>query len=183
MLCGSLIPPRFLIPSRQQPEAQRVELDEAGGIALIAGYKTRYVAAALAVFSIAAALNSQPRGAFLDLSMTDAVISSMGWVVSNYLIGGVEPPALGNENMTSAPSGTFATADNPINIAANRDEQWEALARHLGRDDLLTLPDYASREARKRKRGALRDELEVVLRERNSADWVTELNALGEKGG
>jgi len=33
-----------------------VALEIAGGIALIAGYKTRYVAAALAVFSLAAAL-------------------------------------------------------------------------------------------------------------------------------
>lgn len=136
-----------------------------------------------AAFSIAAALNSQPRGAFLDLSMTDAVISSMGWVVSNFLIGGIEPAALGNENMTSAPSGTFATADNPINIAANRDEQWQALARHLGLDDLLTLPNYATREDRKRNRGALRDELEVVLRKRSSEDWVKELNALGVPSG
>lgn len=132
-----------------------------------------------AAFSISAALNANPRGAFLDISMTDAVISSMGWVVSNYLIGGVEPAAMGNENMTSAPSGTFATADNPINIAANRDEQWEALARHLGRNDLLTDPDYATREDRKRNRRALRDELEATLRERSSEDWVAELNALG----
>ena len=32
-----------------------------------------------AAFSIAAALNANPRGAFLDVSMTDAVLSSMGW--------------------------------------------------------------------------------------------------------
>ena len=48
----------------------------------------------------------------------------MGWVVSNYVIGGQEPLPRGNENFTSAPSGTFRTADAPINIAANRDEQW-----------------------------------------------------------
>ena len=132
-----------------------------------------------AAFSISAALNARPRGAFMDTSMTDAVISSMGWIVSNYLIGGIEPAALGNENMTSAPSGTFATADNPINIAANRDEQWEALAHHLGRDDLLNDPDYATRENRKCNRHALRSELEKTLRERHSEDWVSELNTLG----
>ena len=131
-----------------------------------------------AAFSISTALNAKPRGAFLDISMTDAVISSMGWVVSNYLIGGVEPAALGNENMTSAPSGTFATADNPINIAANRDKQWEALARHLDRHDLLRDPAYATREDRKSNRNALRNELEATLKKRSSKDWVPELNAL-----
>lgn len=132
-----------------------------------------------AAFAIAAALNASPRGAFLDVSMTDAVLSSMGWVVSNHLIGGVDPQPQGNENFTSAPSGTFATADKPINIAANRDEQWQALARHLGRDDLLADPDYATREDRKRNRHALRAALEVSLKTKPAAHWVDALSALG----
>ncbi len=136
-----------------------------------------------AAFSIAAALNETPRGAFLDNSMTDAVISTMGWVVSNYLIGGVLPAAHGNENTTSAPSGTFATKDRMINIAANRDEQWTALARHLGREDLLENTDYLTREDRKRNRLALREELESVLTKRSSNHWIKELNGLGVPSG
>ena len=136
-----------------------------------------------AAFAIAAALNAPERGAFLDISMTEAVISGMGWVVSNHLLGGVTPGAHGNENTTSAPSGTFATADKPINIAANREEQWQALARHLGRDDLTAHPDYATREARKRNRHRLRAELERVLTTRPAAAWVDELNALGVPAG
>lgn len=131
-----------------------------------------------AAFSIAAALNAKPRGAFLDISMTEAVISSMGWVVSNHLIGGVAPAPHGNENTTSAPSGTFQTADNPINIAANRDEQWVALTKHLGRPDLIENADYKTREDRKRNRLSLKVELESELRKRPAADWVAELNAI-----
>ena len=115
----------------------------------------------------------------LDISMTDAVISSRGWVVSNYVVGGQEPMPRGNENCTSAPSGTFRTADAPINIAANRDEQWESLAHHLGRPDLLDHPDYATREDRTRNRDSLREELEATLVRRSSNDWVQELSALG----
>ncbi len=136
-----------------------------------------------AAFAITASLNANPRGSFLDISMAEAVISTMGWVVSNHLIGGVLPAAHGNENTTSAPSGTFQTADRPINIAANRDEQWEALARHLDRADLLTNPDYASREDRKRNRHELRNELERSLKSRPAADWVAELNALSVPAG
>ncbi len=136
-----------------------------------------------AAMAIAAELNANPRGAFLDVSMTDAVVSAMGWVVSNYLIGGVKPAAHGNENTTSAPSGTFATADQPINIAANRDEQWEALAQRLGRPDLLTDPAYLTREDRKANRHALRAELESVLSTKPASHWVAELNALGVPAG
>ncbi|SPF81129.1 CaiB/BaiF CoA transferase family protein [Pseudoprimorskyibacter insulae] len=132
-----------------------------------------------AAFAVSSALNANPRGAFLDISMTESVIATMGWVVSNYLIGGTVPAANGNENTTSAPSGTFACADQPINIAANRDEQWQTLAKHLGRDDLLTDPDYATREDRKRNRLSLRAELETVLTRRPAANWVAELNPLG----
>ncbi|MEX0308439.1 MAG: CaiB/BaiF CoA transferase family protein [Ruegeria sp.] len=136
-----------------------------------------------AAFAISAALNANPRGTFLDVAMTEAVVSTMGWVVSNYLLGGVLPGAHGNENTTSAPSGTFATTDSPINIAANRDEQWQALAKHLGRDDLLTHPDYKTREDRKQNRHALRQKLERTLATRPAADWVRELNALGVPAG
>ncbi len=136
-----------------------------------------------AAFAISAALNATPRGGLLDVSMNEAVLSSMGWVVSNHLIGGSEPAPHGNENTTSAPSGTFATADAPINIAANRDSQWEALARHLGRQDLLDHPDYATREDRKHNREALRDALEISLASKGAAGWVRELNALGVPSG
>ena len=136
-----------------------------------------------AAMSICAALNARPRGTFLDISMTDSVVSAMGWVVSNYLIGGVEPAAHGNENTTSAPSGTFATQDQPINIAANRDEQWQALARHIGRAELLDQPQYLTREDRKANRHALRAEIETVLTTRPAALWVQELNALGVPSG
>jgi formyl-CoA transferase len=136
-----------------------------------------------AAMAICAALNATPRGAFIDVSMLDSVLATMGWVVSNHLIGGVEPARQGNENPTSAPSGAFQAADGLLNIAANRDAQWEALARHLGRDELLAAPDYATREDRKRNRLRLRAELETVLTTRPARDWARELNAIGVPAG
>ena len=136
-----------------------------------------------AAFAIAAALNARPRGTMIDVSMLESVIATMGWVVSNYLIAGVTPAAVGNENLTSAPSGTFAAADGPLNIAANKDEQWRQLAEHLGRADLLENPDYRTREDRKAHRMALKAELESVLRTRPAETWAGELNALGVPAG
>ena len=132
-----------------------------------------------AAMTICAALNAPERGGFIDVSMLDSVLATMGWVVSNHLIGGVDPAPHGNENPTSAPSGTFQCADGLLNIAANKDEQWHALAHHLGRADLLDAPAYASREARKRNRLRLKAELETVLTTRCAKDWAQELNAIG----
>ena len=136
-----------------------------------------------AAFAIAAALNADPRGTMIDVSMLESVLATMGWVVSNYLIAGVEPRAQGNENPTSAPSGTFQTESGPINIAANKDEQWVLLAGHLGLSHLCERPEYATREARKANRLALRAELEAVLMTRPARDWARELNRIGVPAG
>ncbi|WP_439138587.1 CaiB/BaiF CoA transferase family protein [Roseicyclus sp.] len=136
-----------------------------------------------AAMAIGAALNANPRGAFIDVSMLDSVLATMGWVVSNYLVGGVTPHPQGNENPTSAPSGTFQCSDAPINIAANTDEQWRLLAGHLGRADLLAHPDFATREDRKLNRHRLRAELETMLTTKPAALWADELAAIGVPAG
>lgn len=136
-----------------------------------------------AAMAISAALNAQPRGAFIDVSMLEATLATMGWVVSNHLIGGVPPQANGNENPTSAPSGTFQAQDAPLNIAANKDEQWQALATLLDRADLLADPRFTTREDRKANRHALRAALETTLTTRPAAHWVDALNAQGIPAG
>lgn len=136
-----------------------------------------------AAMAITAALNAPERGCFIDVSMLDSVLATMGWVVSNYLVGGVAPQRNGNENPTSAPSGAFQCADGLVNIAANKDEQWISLAKHLGRADLLSKPLYATREDRKANRLQLKAELETVLTTRPARDWARELNRIGVPAG
>ncbi len=122
-------------------------------------------------------------GSFIDVSMLEATLSTMGWVLSNWLIAGQKPRPNGNENPTSAPSGTFATADAPLNIAANKQEQWESLCAFLEREDLLRHPDYLTREARKEKRAALKRALEETLRKQPAGYWAAELNKRGIPAG
>ncbi len=136
-----------------------------------------------AAMAICAALNAPKRGTLIDVSMLEATLATLAWAVSNHLIAGVAPARHGNENPTSAPSGAFRVADGLINIAANKDEQWRGLARHLGREDLLGDPDFATREGRKRNRLRLRAELETVLVTRPGRNWVQELNAIGVPAG
>ena len=136
-----------------------------------------------AAFAVAAALNGKPRGTFIDVSMLESVLVAMGWVVSNYLIGGVAPGANGNENVTSAPSGAFQAADGLINIAANKDEQWVLLSDHLGLSALRDRPEYATREMRKQNRLALKSELEAVLSTKPAHAWAEELNRIGVPSG
>jgi crotonobetainyl-CoA:carnitine CoA-transferase CaiB-like acyl-CoA transferase len=136
----------------------------------------------VAAMSIAAALVGRAtsgRGCFLDVSMLEASISTMGWAVSNYLVSGVAPEPMGDQNATAAPSGTFDAADGPLNISANRQQQFETLCRLVERPDLLTDPRFADRELRKRHRDELSRELNEALRARTALQWEQMLSAAG----
>lgn len=137
-------------------------------------------------FAIASALVRRANtgeGAFIDVSMLDSTLVTMGWVVSNYLIAGQTPKPLGNDNFTAAPSGTFRTKEGLLNIAANKQQQFVALAKLIGREDLLSDPRFAERESRKLHRAALTLEIEAGLMEKSADQWDVLLNHVGVPAG
>ena len=139
-----------------------------------------------AAMAVAAALFRRTRtgeGELIDVSMLEATLVAMGWAVSNWLIAGVRPTPMGNENMSAAPSGAFRTGRGPLNIAANKQDQFETLCRLVGREDLISDPRFADREDRKLNRYELKTELEHALSGRPAAEWAAELNAHGVPAG
>jgi len=139
-----------------------------------------------AAFAVMGALFHRERtgeGQFIDIALIDSILPLMGWVVANLLIGKQPPVLMGNDNFTAAPSGTFATKDGHINIAANKQEQWEALADALGLPELKTDPRFEKRDARKKNRRELTPLIEAKLKERNTAEWVETLTALNIPAG
>ena len=133
-----------------------------------------------AAFAVMAALFHRQRtgeGQAIDIALLDSILPLMGWVAANLLIGQQQPVLMGNDNFTAAPSGTFRTLDGHINIAANKQEQWEAVCDVLNLPDLKTDPRFAERDTRKKNRRELTPLLEAKLALRTTAAWVTELNA------
>jgi crotonobetainyl-CoA:carnitine CoA-transferase CaiB-like acyl-CoA transferase len=139
-----------------------------------------------AAFAIAAALFRRERsgeGELIDVSMLESTLVAMGWVVSNWLIAGVRPQPMGNENMTASPSGTLRTGGGLLNIAANKQEQFEILCGLIGRKDLVADPRFAGREDRKRNRFELNAELETALAGKTAREWATIFNQHGVPAG
>lgn len=139
-----------------------------------------------AAFAISAALVRRATtgaGTFIDVSMLDCMLASMGWVVSNYLIAGQQPAPMGNENFTAAPSGTFQTGDGLLNIAANKQEQFVALVELLGMPELASDVRFAQREARKRNRAQLKTLIESGLKSKSAAQWEPILTRAGIPAG
>jgi len=137
-------------------------------------------------FAVTSALVRRERtgeGALLDVSMLECTLSALGWPVSNYLTAGVEPRAMGNENMTAAPSGAFATGDGLLNIAANKQQQFVTLCALIGRPELATDARFTERETRKRNRDELKVLIEEALARAPAAEWEAKLNKAGVPAG
>jgi crotonobetainyl-CoA:carnitine CoA-transferase CaiB-like acyl-CoA transferase len=140
----------------------------------------------MAALAIAAALAGRAvtgQGCYLDVSMLEAAISAMGWPVSDYLVAGVAPEPMGDQNATAAPSGTFRAADGPLNIAANSQRQFESVCAVIGRPELAADPRFADGESRKRHRAELSAELNQALCARPAAEWEQALTAAGVPAG
>ncbi len=139
-----------------------------------------------AAFAIMAALYHREHtgeGQFIDIAMLDSIMPLMGWVAANLLIGGKHPMLMGNDNFTAAPSGTFATKDGYINIAANKQEQWEDLTDILGIPELKEDVRFKERDTRKANRKLLTPLLEEKLKEKETLYWAEALNKKGIPSG
>ncbi len=132
-----------------------------------------------AAFAIMAALYHRERtgeGQYIDVALLDSIMPLMGWVVANLMIGGQKPVLMGHDNFTAAPSGVFKTQDGHINIAANKQEQWEAVVDVLGIPELKTDPRFQERDTRKKNRKELTPLLEEKLTQKPTSVWVDALN-------
>jgi len=139
-----------------------------------------------AAFAVMGALFHRERtgeGQFIDVALLDSIMPLAGWVAANWLIGGKPPVLMGNDNFTAAPSGTFTTGDGYINIAANKQEQWEALTEVLGCPELKTDPRFEERDTRKANRKELTPLIEEKLKTKPTAYWVEKLNERGVPAG
>jgi CoA:oxalate CoA-transferase len=138
-----------------------------------------------AAFAVAAVLADRHRdgGVFIDVSMLEAAMATMGWAVSNHLIAGREPKPLGNDNVTASPSGTFKTGDGLLNIAANKQEQFEAVCRVLGEPGWVGDARFADRQARLLHRDELKALIEEAMATKPAAEWWALLNAAGVPAG
>ena len=133
-----------------------------------------------AAFAVMAALFHRERtgqGQAIDVALLDSIMPLMGWVAANLLIGGEQPVLMGNDNFTAAPSGAFRTQDGHINIAANKQEQWEAVCEVLELSELKTDARFQERDTRKKNRRELTPLLETKLAQKPTGVWVEALNA------
>lgn len=118
------------------------------------------VAGLNAALAIVAALRARDRdgeGQFVELALVDCLVALQAPQISNYLAIGEQTPKVGNGSFFSAPTGTFETADRPINICIMSNKHWKALCNALDRPDWADEQRFATNADRIRHRDAINE--------------------------
>nr|WP_271209877.1 CaiB/BaiF CoA-transferase family protein [Rhodococcus wratislaviensis]GLK34662.1 CoA transferase [Rhodococcus wratislaviensis] len=123
---------------------------------------------------------SDGAGQYIDISLLDCGLASLSHYVQNYLVSGVPAPRRGNGGFGGIPSQAFECADGEdIFVVASTAPQFAALAKALGRDELVDEPRFATVSARIENRDLVLDELSAIFRQHPSAYWVERLEEAG----
>jgi CoA:oxalate CoA-transferase len=135
--------------------------------------------AALSVTASVLRARATGQGQRAEVSLTNALVSMLAYIASDYFAAGSVPPRSGNDHPISAPYGLFATRDGEIAIAPPGDEFFGRLADALGESELKQDPLYATSAARVANRARINAIVGGKLAAHTTAHWVEVLNAAG----
>lgn len=119
------------------------------------------------------------RGQFVDVSMMDAVMSTMVANFARYFASGNIPGPIGTLFDGIVPYRNYRCADREITIAVASEKLWRKFCEAIERADLTNHPDYNSNPLRVRNRMVLEPILEGIFRSQAAAHWVSILSKHG----
>ncbi|HYK30750.1 MAG TPA: CoA transferase [Streptosporangiaceae bacterium] len=131
---------------------------------------------------ILAALNHRSatgQGQHIEASLMASAMSGLVNQASAFVAGGVVPLRMGNAHPSLFPYEPLPTADGDLMVAAGNDTQFRKLCEVLGAPHLGSDPRFISNDKRTANREHLRPLLVERLTMRPSADWFTDLIAVG----
>lgn len=142
-----------------------------------------FISGIYTALGIVAALRKRDQtgeGAYIDVGMLDSVVSVLDDFIPKYMVTGKEPTRFGNRRAGFAPVNVFLVKDGDyVYIAGSFQKQWEALAKLMGREELITDPRFLKNSDRKENE----EILELMVSEWSAQLTSQEIVALLEKAG
>jgi crotonobetainyl-CoA:carnitine CoA-transferase CaiB-like acyl-CoA transferase len=143
---------------------------------------TDYVAGQFMFSSILLALRERDRsgrGQAIDISLFDAILSTMTLPAGIYFATGERPRRLGNQHPSIAPYETFRASDGIAMVCAGNPRLWVQFCLAIDRPELPDDPRFATNTGRLSHRAAL-----VAIVEDRIATWTVDefLSRLEERG-
>jgi crotonobetainyl-CoA:carnitine CoA-transferase CaiB-like acyl-CoA transferase len=112
------------------------------------------------------------RGQKVDVSMLNALTSSLTTRLASWWYGDEVPTRHGNEHSVVAPYQAFKTADGYVVAGVwGRGEAWPRFCEAIGREDLVHQPEFATNVDRVANRRALSAILDEEFIKRTSGEW------------
>ena len=124
------------------------------------------------------------RGQFLDVSLVDAQTTWLANVGGSFFATGQEPKRLGNQHPSITPYQPVRARDRSFLVAVGTERLWQKLCGVLDwTETVMQEPRFATNADRNAARPELIEILETALRERDAADWIEALLAVGVPAG
>jgi len=118
--------------------------------------------------TLAALIHARRTGAgqFVDVSQIECSTATLGEMLMDFALTGIQPEIQGNRHPEYAPHNFFRVQgdDRWVSIAVCDDEQWRGLCRAMEREDLLARDDLTDQRSRRQHV----EELEAQV-----ADWCS----------
>ncbi len=139
-------------------------------------------------FAILAALLRRSRtgkGALIDLSLTESLITTLGEYTVGASMNGEQPPRMGNRHAAKAPHNVYRCAgdDEWVFVEAGSEAEFRALCAAIGRPQLAEDPRFRDVAARKANEDALDAEIAAWTTGRPHVEAMETLQRAGVPAG
>ncbi|MEC9182792.1 MAG: CoA transferase, partial [Pseudomonadota bacterium] len=119
-------------------------------------------------------------GQYLDLAMTDSLLSLQNYSVSRFTVAGDEPELLGNNSPTfQGTSSVFPSKDGFLNISVFTDKMALRLCDAIGHPELKEERRWNSVEGRTEDFDDIQRILSETLSQKTTAEWLPIMEAEG----
>jgi len=118
-------------------------------------------------------------GSKVDIGMFDCQIALLENAVMRYTVEKEIPGPLGARHPTITPFQAFRTKDGYIIIAAGNDSLFVKTCEALGKPEWAALPEYKTNALRLKSWVRLQDEIEKVLKDKTTAEWIAIIGKAG----
>jgi len=114
------------------------------------------------------------KGQRISVSLYDSMLAAQTQEGAAHLMRGREV------NWGAMPlSGVFETSDGYFNIGAAGEAIYQRFCKAIDAPELASDPDFATNADRSKNRHRLHEAINVITRQRSSADWIARFNAAG----
>jgi crotonobetainyl-CoA:carnitine CoA-transferase CaiB-like acyl-CoA transferase len=119
------------------------------------------------------------KGARIDISMLDCMISWLSFQAALYFATGEVPAPLGSAHPVIAPYQAFKASDQYFVLAVGNDSQWIKACSAMGQPELAQDQNFSTNDARIRNRDALAEKLNQIFGRHSASSWLAKFEKAG----